>query len=439
MSVLGSLIGDSILSATTGIKTIHVKAEQLADIIDETFIQPASCKAFLDQVHETIKGSKIFYKELDSEDGKYKLYVSMFKRGLTEHRTVWVKAYETNHIFEWNGYTLGPIKEAVEGKLVMREMRPFSAPAGSTDASVNMANHTAAPANTASRVPAPAANANSAGQTAMYCAYCGTLNQGGGRFCKECGKELKVADASNVIGTKVAGITETETAMSDGKMDEYNELIEYCLSALEKNQESYVGTQWSIDMPMRIRRIKESNAPLASQLKRGFLCIEEQEWAEAKEFFDKALDIEAECVEAYFGLLMAERQVSDEQQLKIRNTGLEDDKNFQRILRFSEGEDRQLFERFLETEDQRQLIVAGLKAASLFDEDFISKEEKYMKLFPDRWILQESRELWEIICKKKEEAAEEAEAGRAVYCDYCGVLNIGGTHCKECGKSLKKK
>lgn len=435
MSILGSLIGDSILSAATGIKTIYVKVDQLADIIDETFIQPASGKAFLNRVNETIEGSKLFPKELESEDGKYKLYVSMFERGLTEHRTVWVKAYETNQVFEWNGYTLGPIKEAVKGKLAMREMRSFSSPgynqsftpAEHADASVNMANGTDAQRNIVHGVPVSAANANSARMAAMYCAYCGTLNQGSGRFCKECGKELKVAETK-----------EDETTEQNGKKDEHSELIEYCLFALEQNEESYAGTQWSIDMSGRIQRIKESNAPLASQLKRGFLCIEEQEWEEAKAFFDKALDMEAECVEAYFGCLMAEKQISDEQQLKIRNTDLENDKNFRRILRFSEEDSRQLFQRFLETEDREQLILAGLKAASQLDDDFIEKVERYKKLLPDKWISEESPELWEIICQKREERQQEEEAEKAVFCDYCGVLNIGGTICKECGRPIKK-
>lgn len=447
MGILGNLIGDSILSATTGIKTIHVQADQLANIIDETFIQPASGKAFLDQVHETIKGSKLFPKELESEDGKYRLYVSMFERGLTEHRTVWVKAYETNHVFEWNGYTLGPVKEAVEGKLAMREMRPFSsvaqnqssASAGYTAISANMANSAAMPVNTVDGASAPAANSSSAGKTVIYCSYCGTMNQRGGRFCKECGQELRVVAASDADSTKAANKIEDEAMAPGGKQDEYNELIDYCLSALEKKGESYAKTQWSINVPARIERIKESNAPLASRLKRGYICIEDREWEEAKDFFDKALDIEAECVEAYFGLLMAEKQISEEQQLKIRNIDLEKNKNFQRVLRFSGEEDRQLFERFLETEDQRQLILAGLKAAALLDEDFISKEERYMKLFPDKWIFHEDHELWEIICQKKKEIEEEEAQKRPVYCDYCGVLNVGVTVCKECGRSLKGK
>lgn len=440
MSILGKVIADGILSATKGIETIHVQADQLADIIDETFIQPASSKAFLDRVHETIKGSKIFYKELESEDGKYRLYVSMFERGLTEHRTVWVKNYNTKQVFEWNGYTLGPIREAVEKKLVMRSMRPFS----SAESDQSIAGHTDTPAN---GVSVHAADTGSTGGTAVYCNYCGVLNQGSGRFCKECGKELKVGGASDANSTWVSDSTGDVPAMSESEENQLmNELIEYCLSALEKSQESYVKTPWSVNMPMRIDRIKENNASLAAQLKRGYLCIEEQEWAEAREFFDKALDMEAECIEAYFGILMAEKQISEEQQLKIRNTDLENNKNFKRVLRFSGEEEKQLFLRFLETEDLKQLILAGLKAASQLDDDFISKEERYMKLFPDNWISQEYPALWEIICRKKKEAEEIAEAeeretekNRVVYCDYCGVLNEGGTICIECGRSLKKK
>ena len=44
-------------------------------------------------------------------------------------------------------------------------------------------------------------------------------------------------------------------------------------------------------------------------LKRGFMALEDSEWLRANEFFEKALDQDAECGEAYFGLFLTENKL----------------------------------------------------------------------------------------------------------------------------------
>ncbi len=46
-------------------------------------------------------------------------------------------------------------------------------------------------------------------------------------------------------------------------------------------------------------------ANLTAQLKRGQQALEDRDWAAADSFFDKALDIDAECAEAFFGKALA--------------------------------------------------------------------------------------------------------------------------------------
>jgi len=55
----------------------------------------------------------------------------------------------------------------------------------------------------------------------------------------------------------------------------------------------------------------EGSVNLESFLKRGKLALEDEDFDEAKTHFNKALDIDAECVEAYLGLAMADVEVCE--------------------------------------------------------------------------------------------------------------------------------
>ena len=48
-----------------------------------------------------------------------------------------------------------------------------------------------------------------------------------------------------------------------------------------------------------------ANTNLITQLKRGQIALEDKDWEAADSFFDKALDLDAECAEAYFGKALA--------------------------------------------------------------------------------------------------------------------------------------
>ena len=52
----------------------------------------------------------------------------------------------------------------------------------------------------------------------------------------------------------------------------------------------------------------EGGANAQALLKRGNMALEDKKWDDAKGYFDRVLDMDAECSEAYLGLLFAERQ-----------------------------------------------------------------------------------------------------------------------------------
>ncbi len=64
-------------------------------------------------------------------------------------------------------------------------------------------------------------------------------------------------------------------------------------------------------------------ANITAQLKRGMQALEDKDWAAAEGFFDKALDMDAECAEAFFGKALAAHRVSTGQALVQRRISQE--------------------------------------------------------------------------------------------------------------------
>ena len=68
----------------------------------------------------------------------------------------------------------------------------------------------------------------------------------------------------------------------------------------------------------------EGAANKESLLKRGNLALEDSKWDEAKRAFNDALDVDAECGEAYFGLVMASRRYHNRDEMArdyLKNEG----------------------------------------------------------------------------------------------------------------------
>ena len=79
-------------------------------------------------------------------------------------------------------------------------------------------------------------------------------------------------------------------------------------------------------------------------LKRGFMALEDSEWLKANQFFEQALNYNAELAEAYIGKLLAEFHFTNISQLKTTILSYEDNPNYLRALLFSNDE----FKKFLE-------------------------------------------------------------------------------------------
>jgi len=77
----------------------------------------------------------------------------------------------------------------------------------------------------------------------------------------------------------------------------------------------------------------EGSVSKESLLKRGQLALEDRDWKSAREYFEKALDIDPECVDAYFGIAMCAFRVNTLEDLV--NTVDWKDKNYTKGKRFA--------------------------------------------------------------------------------------------------------
>lgn len=62
--------------------------------------------------------------------------------------------------------------------------------------------------------------------------------------------------------------------------------------------------------------IVQSSMSSNAQVKRGNLALADHDWGQAKIYFNQALDLDAECAEAYLGIALVEHQCSTLQELK---------------------------------------------------------------------------------------------------------------------------
>jgi len=86
--------------------------------------------------------------------------------------------------------------------------------------------------------------------------------------------------------------------------------------------------------------VTNSNAPIApgveSLMKRGWLFLEDEDWKQADEYFDRVLDINPEYAPAYIGKLCVELQITDEAKLASSKNPFEDMANYKKAVRFAD-------------------------------------------------------------------------------------------------------
>lgn len=107
-------------------------------------------------------------------------------------------------------------------------------------------------------------------------------------------------------------------------------------------------------------------------LKRGYMALEDGEWAKADDFFEQCLNQNAELAEAYYGKLMVELHIQQKADF-IKRGDFGNSANYQRVLKFGDEELKGELESYL-TEAIKQdtyepIYTSAIKIAERFKDD----------------------------------------------------------------------
>ena len=116
-----------------------------------------------------------------------------------------------------------------------------------------------------------------------------------------------------------------------------------------------------------------TNSNTEALYRRACLFLEDREFAKADEYFDRILDIDPEQAKAYMGKVFAAQKVQNEETLILKATDIFDMKDYEKAIRFANGEEKGRYEEYperikkqrenVEKERQYQSIIRDKKCA----------------------------------------------------------------------------
>ena len=92
--------------------------------------------------------------------------------------------------------------------------------------------------------------------------------------------------------------------------------------------------------------VRTASSNVENLLKRGNLCLEDRQWAEADKFFEEVLNEDVEEPRAYLGKLLAELNLSSEEKLNSYSKMIEKNSNFQKAMRFGDAAMKEKLENY---------------------------------------------------------------------------------------------
>ncbi|MGL6193684.1 MAG: protein kinase domain-containing protein [Thermoguttaceae bacterium] len=95
------------------------------------------------------------------------------------------------------------------------------------------------------------------------------------------------------------------------------------------------------------------SASVTSLTRRGHLFLEDANWKQANDYFDRVLDIDPEYAPAYVGKLCAELKVHNEEQLGEQEKPISENNHFKKAIRFADDEYKAKLEGYVEAIRER--------------------------------------------------------------------------------------
>ena len=155
-----------------------------------------------------------------------------------------------------------------------------------------------------------------------------------------------------------------------------------------------------------------SNPAVAENLRKGHFSLDDNEWEDAKRWFEKALRNDSKCAEAYLGLTLAELHCVDLSQFQIlcHKYGLPDSLTWRKVVQLASGDLRNWLDPLLKEDRQKQSTAEQVRNA------FMNKLQNSQKPTAKELLDEETKkqQSLEMLCESfdtitNEEAATIAE------------------------------
>ncbi len=148
-------------------------------------------------------------------------------------------------------------------------------------------------------------------------------------------------------------------------------------------------------------------ATVESLLKRGMMFLEDSEWENANEYFDKVLDINPEHAEAYLGKLMVDLKVKTKDRLSWKSDPFDGNSNYRKAFRFADEPLKDFLTKAIHSINKRneesRLEGIYVKATKLMESNNESAYKEAAELFKTITEYKNSQELHKKCIDKYEE------------------------------------
>jgi len=179
----------------------------------------------------------------------------------------------------------------------------------------------------------------------------------------------------DLLGLLLRGDTSKITKMPEELKAEEEERINAKIEAKIKVEAEKAVRTAPIAQPTQAPQQAPAMPSIDSFMKRAKIFLEDSEWKQANDYFEKVLDVDPEYAPAYIGKLCVELQVKQEDLLWRCNKPIEESGSFQKALRFADAYHREILgeynrknqehiadEKRQEAEKKRMIQEAKVKA-----------------------------------------------------------------------------
>lgn len=193
----------------------------------------------------------------------------------------------------------------------------------------------------------------------QFCRFCGARLRQDAPYCNSCGKkteavqEIEPADLPSTSTEQGKGDDTPQIAFCRkcGKRIKRGEVrCNNCGAELEQQlskEEKEESIKEEISVVPDYDELLLNKSDMPPILRRAFLFVEDEEYDRADSYFERVLDQEPECFEAYIGKMLVENKCETVKELKEKAASVNDSNNFKHALQFADEKRKKLLEEMI--------------------------------------------------------------------------------------------